>query len=257
MIDKCILKPKYDLRKSIIYGIIFVVIPLLLALGYLFFQNKRYNLVSVTVSVVLLLPFFIRFENHPHNARELVLIGVMTAISVVGRLIFAPLPAFKPVSAIVTLTGIAFGGQAGFVTGALTALISNMFFGQGPWTPLQMVVWGFIGLISGWIFFQSKKPNLVLICLFGAVAGGAYSVFMDLFWSLTNESGFSLSRFVAYLTTSLPFTLTYMISNVIFLFVLSKPILKKLLRVKLKYNVFRPSKNIQFVYVYEGLKQTN
>src|SRR5690625_3191014 len=99
-------------------------------------------------------------------------IAAMTALSVVARMLFAALPGFKPVTAIIILTAIYFGGEAGFIVGALSALISNIYFGQGPWTPFQMFSWGMVGLLAGlpWVRRRLKRSYFALI-LFGLIFG--------------------------------------------------------------------------------------
>lgn len=96
-------------------------------------------------------PFFLVFDHRRPQARELIPVAVMAALAVVGRTVFSivPLPNFKPCSAIIIITAIVFGGETGFLTGALTAFVSNFIFGQGPWTPWQMFCWGLIGLLTG------------------------------------------------------------------------------------------------------------
>ena len=97
------------------------------------------------------IPFILVFDKKKPQARELVPIAVMAAIAVVGRTVFEiiPLPNFKPCSAIIIITAVAFGPEAGFLTGALTAFVSNFIFGQGPWTPWQMFTWGLVGFLAG------------------------------------------------------------------------------------------------------------
>ena len=151
-----------------------VLIPLTIFIGVKLFEDRKYNLISMIIAFLACVPFFVGFERGKTGARELVVIAVMTAISVAGRLIFAPIPGFKPVTAVVIITAIAYGAQAGFLTGAMSAIASNIFFGQGPWTPFQMFVWGFLGLLSGLIFKRGEKPNAVLLILVG-IAGGSCS----------------------------------------------------------------------------------
>ena len=100
-----------------------------------------------------MIPFAFAFENRKPKARELVIISSLCAIGVVGRTAFFMLPQFKPVAAIVIISGVAFGGETGFLVGAITAFVSNFFFGQGPWTPWQMFSFGIIGFLAG-IMFQ-------------------------------------------------------------------------------------------------------
>ncbi len=117
-------------------------------------QNS--DLLMAAVFLVLsLLPFYLMFDRRKAQARDLVPIALMAAMCVGwGRTAFSivPLPNFKPVTAIVMITGIAFGPEAGYLTGALAALLSNFLFGQGPWTPWQMFSWGIVGFLTGTLY---------------------------------------------------------------------------------------------------------
>src|SRR5690625_3847939 len=111
----------------------------------------------------------------------MVVIAVMIALAVVGRFLFLAIPGFKPVTAIVIITAVYFGAEAGFLVGALSALISNLYFGQGPWTPFQMFAWGAIGLIAGLPFIRIYlMRSKWLIMLFGAFSGVLFSLLMDI-----------------------------------------------------------------------------
>lgn len=157
-----------------------------------------------------------------------------------GRIIFTPLPGFKPVTAVVIITGIAFGSEAGFITGSLTALISNIFMGQGPWTPFQMFVWGFIGYLSGILYknIGDKKPNIILLSLLGILSGVMFSLLMDIWTVISYDNQITLSRYLYFVGQSFSFMAIYAVSNVIFLVILAKPILVKTTRIKKKYGVF-------------------
>ena len=86
-------------------------------------------------------------RTHP-SARVLALVATLAALAALGRVAFAPLPNVKPTTDIVLLTGYVLGGAPGFAVGAIAALASNLFFGQGPWTPWQMAGWGCAGLLG-------------------------------------------------------------------------------------------------------------
>ena len=230
-------------RTIISFAVNLVLIPLVIFIGVKLFADRKYNLISMIIAFLACVPFFIGFERGKTGARELVVIAVMTAISVLGRLIFAPIPGFKPVTAIVIITGIAYGMQAGFLTGALSAIVSNIFYGQGPWTPFQMFVWGFLGLLAGLIFPRGKKLNAVALIVIGAVGGVLFSVMMDI-WSVLNLDGaWNWPRYLALLVSGLPFMAIYAVSNVVFLLLLTKPFLQKLNRVKDKYGLFARREN--------------
>lgn len=223
--------------KKWLSGIISVlIIPAIIIAGNLFFNEKQYAFVSIAVSVLAIVQFFISFEKKENAGTRLVLIAVMTAFSVVGRMIFAMIPGFKPVTAIVIITAIYFGKEAGFITGALSAVLSNFYFGQGPWTPFQMLTWGLIGFIAG-AFAKKLTDNKIFISVFGFIAGISFSLLMDIWSTLWMYGLFNWSRYITSVSTSLPYTVLYAASNVIFLLLLAKPIGKKLERIKIKYGI--------------------
>lgn len=222
--------------KIINAAIMCVLVPLVVYLGAKIFKEKQYAWISLCVAILACVPFFIRFESRDNDVRRLVLIAVMVALSVVGRFVFAPVPGFKPVTAMVAVTAMYFGSEAGFMTGALTAVISNFYFGQGPWTPFQMFAWGIIGFVIGLIAEPLKRSTFLLV-LSGIVAGVAFSLLMDV-WSTLNADGtFNIMRYFSFVVSSLQFMAIYAVSNVIFLLVLSKPIGKIFERVKVKYGM--------------------
>lgn len=229
----------YRLFINIIVNVLvyFILIPLLIFLST---KTKRYYVISMIIACLCCVPHFVKFENSETNATELVIIATMTAISIVGRLIFASFPSFKPVTAIVIITGIAFGREAGFISGCMTALISNIFFGQGPWTVFQMYTWGIIGYISGILYknLGDKKPNLVILAIIGAISGVVYSLLMDVFTTISMDKEFTIRRYLYFVGNSFSVMIIYVISNVIFLVVLARPILVKINRIKKKYGVF-------------------
>ena len=224
------------MKKVFPYLVYAVAFPLLAIGGAFVFKDKFYAWVTIAAVLLACLPFFIRFEKKETDAKTLILIAVMIALSVIGRFIFAPLPGFKPVTAMTVLTAMYFGSDAGFMTGALTAVISNFYFGQGPWTPFQMFSWGIIGLIAG-IFAEKLKKSKVFLSIFGALSGILYSLLMDIWTVLWADGYFNFARYLAALVSSLQFTVIYAVSNVIFLLLLSKPTGKILQRVKTKYGI--------------------
>lgn len=234
------MKDKKQICKTIIsVCIFFIIIPLVIWFGVWLFNDRKYNVISMAIALLSCIPFFIRFEKGKSGAREIVVIAVMTAFSVIGRLIFSPIPGFKPVTAITIIAGIALGAESGFMVGSLTAIVSNIFFGQGPWTPFQMFVWGILGFLSGLIFYKKQTSNRFILAVIGLVGGIAYSMLMDIWTTLSMEGTFNISRYLFYISSSFPFMAIYAVSNVVFLFVLAKPFLEKLNRIKTKYGIFQ------------------
>lgn len=198
----------------------------------------RWDIASAIIAVMSCVPFFLSFENGRPSAKELVITAAMTAFSAAGRLIFAPLPFFKPVSAVVIMCGMYFGKETGAVAGALSAVISSAWFGAGVWVPFQMLSWGFIGFAAGIAGKKGLSQRPVLLCLFGAAAGIVFSCIMDVWTVLSADGAFSVNRWVALTVSALPVTTVYAVSNVVFLLVLRKPLGKRLERLKTKYGVF-------------------
>lgn len=224
------------LRRFLKLALPWVVIPAVVALGVFAFGEKRYAFISLAVAVLSVVLFCAGFEKRTVGTRRLIVIAVMTALSVVGRFIFAPIPGFKPITAMVVITAVYLGGESGFLVGALSAVISNFYFGQGPWTPFQMFAWGMIGLLAGFLQKPLKKSKLAL-SLYGVFAGAAYSCIMDVWTVLWYDNAFHWELYLGALATALPFIISYALSNVVFLLLLGKPFGEKLERVKIKYGV--------------------
>lgn len=214
-----------------------VLIPLLLMpcavmLGIFVFDEKAHAFISVLVAMLSVILFLCGFDRKKTGTRRLILISVMIALSVVGR--FFPL--FKPVTAFAVIAGMYFGAEAGFLTGSFSALISNFYFGQGPWTPFQMFAWGILGFAAG-LMGKPLKKSRVMLYGYAFLSGILYSLVMDIWTVLWELGGFSVEVYLAKMLTALPHTLLYAVSNVIFLLLFARPFGEKLERVKLKYGV--------------------
>ena len=157
---------------------ILLLIPLTIFIGTTYLDDQKYLFISLLVLFECMVPFFLVFEGRKPQARELVIIAVLCAIAIAGRTLFIALPQVKPVLAIVIISGAAFGGETGFMVGAVTMLVSNFYFGQGAWTPWQMFSMGLVGAISGILFGKGIIPKRrEIIALFGffsavAIYGG-------------------------------------------------------------------------------------
>ncbi len=224
------------LKKYLPYGIILILIPLILVSGTFLFSEKSYSVVSVMLAILACIPFFISFESKKNATRKLVLIAVMIGLSVAGRFIFAPIPFFKPITAMVIISAVYLGKDAGFLVGAMTAVVSNIYFGQGPWTPFQMFGWGITGFFAGVLSNQILRSKILMI-IYAIISGLTYSFILDFWTTVWTDGTFNISRFIAITATSLPVTLVYAVSNIIFLLLLFKPIGKKIIRVKVKYGL--------------------
>ncbi|MDD3403228.1 MAG: ECF transporter S component [Hespellia sp.] len=194
--------------------------------------------ISAIILIVILALFFRSFERQKPRPRDIVPIAVMSAIGALGRVLFAAIPSFKPTSAVVIITGIQFGPLAGFLTGALSALASNMFLGQGPWTPWQMVAWGLIGFFAG--MFQRKNwfRYRGVLYGFGMLSGILFGWLMNAWYLVGYVNPITWQAIVVSYSASAVMDVTHGLATVIFLFALEKPWGRKLHRLKIKYGIF-------------------
>ena len=236
---------KVSRRTWFAFAVMLIVVPILLFFSVKIWGGRKYLLCSLIVVVAAMLPFFMMFEGRKPKAREIMVISVLAAIGVAGRAAFFMVPSFKPVAAIVILTGISFGGEAGFLVGSLTMLISNMFMGQGPWTPWQMLAFGMIGFLAG-ILYQKGilKARKFDLCIYGFLSVFLiYGGIMSPASVLMSYGYITKSSLIAYYISGAPVDLVHAASTVIFLWLLSRPLLEKLERIKVKYGLIQESEN--------------
>ena len=214
-----------------------LLIPLTLYIGERYFGGRKYLAISLLVMLEMMLPFFLVFEGRKPQARELVIIAVLCAIGVAGRAIFFMLPEFKPVWALTIIAGVAFGGETGFVVGAMTMLCSNVLFGQGPWTPWQMFSMGIIGFLAGVLFRNGSRKRLPL-CLYGAVSCIViYGGIMNPASAVMALHDLSWQAVLPYFISGFPVDCVHAAATAIFLWFAAEPMLEKLDRIKIKYNL--------------------
>lgn len=202
-------------------------------------KDRHYILLSLVLLLAALLPVFIRLERRPLESRELVLLAVLSAVAAVSRIPFAALPSVQPVSAIVILSAYVFGAEAGFIIGAVAALVSNIYFGQGPWTPWQMFAWGLIGLSAGWlrnVWWMKKRSGLLI---FGFLWGFLFGWIMDVWYIISLPDAFSWGLVAAAYASSFYFDLAHALSNVFFLAILAGGWTKVLERFRKKYGLLQ------------------
>ena len=228
-------------KRTIVAAVIaLIAIPLTIYVGIFFLGDRKYYVVSMLIIFETLIPFMLVFESRQPKARELVIIATLCAIGIAGRMAFFMIPQFKPVIAIVIIAGVAFGGEAGFIVGALTAFVSNMFFGQGPWTPWQMFAFGIIGFLAGVLFRKGiLRRSRAALCIFGGLATFIiYGVIMNTSMLFIYQQKISWSMFWVSILQGVPFDLVHAAATVFFLFVMSRTMLEKLDRIKLKYGLY-------------------
>lgn len=220
------------LRSILKIVIPFILIPLAVFFGAKLLDARKHMFVSLAVALLTIYLFVAGFEKKQTGTRRMVIISIMIALSIVGRFI----PFFKPVTAITIITAIYLGSESGFMVGAFSALLSNFSFGQGPWTPFQMLSWGMLGLIAGFLA-KPLKANKVFLLIFGVISGIIFSIIMDVWIVLSYNDVLNVQLFFSSFIAAIPHTVLYSISNFVFLLILSKPFGEKLERIKVKYGV--------------------
>ena len=222
-----------------------LAIPAVMLTGVFFLNDRQFYFISLTILFLGMLPFALLFENRKPEAKEVVVLSVMCAIAVTGRVAFFMVPQVKPILAIIIITGIIFGKESGFLVGMMAAFVSNFFFGQGPWTPWQMMCMGLIGMLAGILFKRGRLPrNKYLIMLYGGfstliIYGGIINIGAALMWS----SQINWQIILSFYLTGLPFDLVHAGGTMLFLFILARPMIEKLERVQLKYGMAEATKN--------------
>ena len=239
--DQRLMTGKLSVRSKAVLMLCVLAIPLTLFLGLKFGGGRKYMLTSILIVLETMVPFFVAFEGRKPQARELVILSVLSALAIGGRAVFFALPGFKPVAALVILTGVAFGAEAGFLVGAVTMLVSNVIFGQGPWTPWQMFAMGTIGLVAGLLFRKGLlNRDRLSLCVFGGM-----SIFL-IYGAIVNptsvwmyQSEPTLKMILATFVTGLAADAVHAASTVFFLWFLTDSMLEKLDRVKVKYGLIQ------------------
>jgi len=219
--------------------VVVLVVSITLLVLYALKYNSGYALVSAVMVTLFILPFFLSLEMRKPKARDIVPIAVMAALGVVGRIAFAAVPGVKPTTAIVIIAGVAFGPQAGFLTGAVSALASNFFFGQGAWTPWQMLAWGLCGLLAGGFKNIGAIKGAKSLVAFGFFVSILFGLIMNCWHIIGFVSPITWGAVIAVLTASLYFDLAHAVSTAIFLLILGNIWLKKLERIKMKFGVMQ------------------
>ncbi|SDB47002.1 energy-coupling factor transport system ATP-binding protein [Ruminococcaceae bacterium FB2012] len=217
-----------------------VLIPFTVYAGSAFLNTGKYLFVSLLVMLEAGVAFLFIYEGRRPGTRELVTVAVFTAAAVAGRLAFYMLPQFKPVLAVVVISGAAFGSQTGFLVGSLSMLMSNFMFGQGPWTPWQMFSMGLVGLISGILFghgiIPKRREIIALFGFFSAVVIYGGIVNPSTLFIMHNE--INAGTLAAVYSAGLPLDIIHGAASLGFLYVLAPSVLKKLDRLKAKYDFF-------------------
>ncbi len=200
--------------------------------------GRGYYITGVLMILELMVPFFMAFEKRRPQARELVVIAVMCALAVIGR-VAIPFPNFKAAYAVIMLAGIGLGPEAGYIVGAVTAFASNFFFGQGSFLPWQMMAYGAGGMLAGFVFRKGAAARKAwIIAAFGFLAVIFWiGPLLDSSFLFFAAAEMTPASVIAVFVSGFAVNVSQAASTALFMLIFGVPLLEKLERIKIKYGM--------------------
>ena len=229
----------YIIVMAIIYGIMLGISKT--------YADQRYFLMSVIVLLVSMIGLAAFFEKKKISGKRLVLIAALTALGVVGRVLFYMIPAFKPVGAIAIIAGVSLDPFSGFLCGSLMAFLSNAFFGQGSWTAFQMFSFGLVGFLAGVVGSILRlrlnkgrtvsRKYVIAIAVYGFLSIFLiYGFIMNFFTSLTAGKAIKETLLIN-IISGIPLDIIHGVSTAVFILLLGRPLIRRIHRIKYKYEI--------------------
>ena len=204
--------------------------------------TSSWSLMTLVIVVLIIAAFLVEFEEKQISAKQISLIAMLGTISAAARVPFAAIPNVQPCTYLIICSGIVFGPTAGFMVGAVTAAVSNIFLGQGPWTLFQILGWGLAGLTSGLLFNTSSKGGTLLkskvfLAAYGVLWGYLFGWILNTWHWLTYIYPLTWKTFLFTQATSFGFDTMHALGNVVFLLVLGPKTITMLDRYKKRFEV--------------------
>lgn len=175
----------------------------------------NWQLAAAALTFLLILAFLFQFESPSYGSSHVAIVALLATVSALLRIPFAPLPNFQPCTFLIICSGYVFGLVPGFMVGAMTAVVSNFFLGQGPWTVYQMLAWGIIGCASS--FLSSLNLGRGPLAAFGVFCGFFFGFLTNIFFWLYFSHPLALKTLFVVETGSFWFDLSHAVANAIFL----------------------------------------
>ena len=194
-----------------------------------------WELVSFLILGAVLLAGFAWYERSRPPAQVVALVAALAALAIAGRIAFAAFPNVKPTTDIVIFAGYALGPAAGFAVGALAALVSNFWFGQGPWTPWQMAGWGLCGVLGAALALGGRNSGRLGLAATCGFAGLAYGALLNFSLMATYGGDLSLERFGVLQARAIPFDLAHAAGNVVFALIAGPAMVRMLIRFRERF----------------------
>lgn len=200
---------------------------------------SNWALLLLLIVVLVIWSFFRAFDKRTVTSREVALIATMSTLAAVARVPFAVIAGVQPTTFIVMITGYVFGAQAGFIVGAIAALVSNIFLGQGPWTPWQMFSWGLAGVLGSFVAGKTREYRQGAFAIAALCYGYVFGWIINLWHWLGFVYPLNLQTFLAAYAVSFPFDTMHAVGNLIFALVFGRTFYTVLCRFRNKIRIVR------------------
>ncbi|RJR32748.1 MAG: ECF transporter S component [Deltaproteobacteria bacterium] len=197
----------------------------------------NWGLVATIFVSLTILGFFFEFERAAAGAKEIALVSMLGTISALSRLPFAAMMNFQPCTFFIICSGYVFGPVAGFMVACLTALISNLFLGHGPWTPYQMFIWGLVGITAAWLrkLPLSKSTAVVALAAFGFLWGWLYGIIINVWFWTYFVYPLTLKTYLLTLLNAVIWDATHALANVFFVGIFGARVIATMERFKKRF----------------------
>jgi len=229
------------LAAALVLALLDIVIP---AVSFELSQSitSSWSLVMLVIVVLIIAALLLEFEEGQVSAKQISLIAMLGTISATARVPFAAIPSVQPCTYLIICSGAVFGPTAGFMVGAVTAAVSNIFLGQGPWTVFQILGWGLAGLVSGVLFNPSSRGGALLrsrvfLAAYGILWGYLFGWILNIWHWITYIYPLTWKTFLFTQATSFGFDTMHALGNAVFLLVLGPKTIAMLTRYKKRFEV--------------------
>ncbi|MGK0467957.1 MAG: energy-coupling factor transport system substrate-specific component [Clostridium sp.] len=215
----------------------FLIPILLIMLGI---KYKSYINMSLSVTLAVFLIIFLSyfyFEKSSMGTKEIAVIATLSVFAAISRIPFSAILNVQPTTFLVALSGLVFGPYEGFLVGSTAAFISNIFLGQGPYTPWQMLAWGIVGAISGLIGKRGKKLSVEKFAVICFAYGFLFDWIMNLWQVLIILDPISIKGILTIYITSVTADIMHAVGNFVFALIFYESFYKVLTRFKNKLEI--------------------
>jgi hypothetical protein len=200
-----------------------------------------WQLTSFVILAVVLLGGFAWYERSRPPSQVVALVAALAALAIAGRIAFAAFPNVKPTTDIVVFAGYALGPAPGFAVGALAGLVSNFWFGQGPWTPWQMAGWGMCGVMGAGLALGARNAGRLSLAAVCGLAGIAYGVLLNFSLMATYGGDLSLERFLTLEARAIPFDVAHVVGNIAFALLAGPAMVRMMVRFRQRFQWRTPA----------------